>query len=1077
MKLTSSLVCTLAGLAMMPSAMSAQEQMRQLNRTATTDRPMHVNVKHAPGNAAYQTTLVGFIYYADSWNYLEGTTPLGIYTVGTTPGSMPEKFARIGFGNSLCNGGAVLAGDTFWYIWRQTDPTGTTGVDISQLYSYNVKTGDFKSYGVVSSELASSTDKSWDPVENKIYGQYTIDNARKLCIIDYENQTVTPVGDCYTYYGLAFDGNGQLWGIDSAGDLYKVNKSNGQGTKVGSTGVVPKHSQSMAFDLKTNELYWTSYTDAGAASSNLYKVNTSDARLTLITAFKDQEEFVGLGVMPAMAADNAPGYAENLTVSMTGASTVGKISFALPQFTYMGNELTGEISYKVFANNNLLFEGKGSKGNTINRDITLPAGDVTVSVVCSNKEGDGPAAVMQQWVGDDYPNAPANVRMTLDEATGKFSISWDAVTTGAHGGYIDASKISYTVTRFPENKEVATGLKTTTFTETIEQPQLPTDYYYQVKALHDWRESPEPAESNHTPYGKGFEVPYTNRFDNNSSLDLFYIIDGNGDGSTWGWSKYGDKQAYIFTGTDDSKPQDDWLITPGIDMKAGNRYEISYVVAKNMNNGKFEDKLETAFGVGVDPTSYTVAEKAFTTQIGKDEKRTMVVTPETDGYYHIGFHAVSSSVKGLSIAIDDLHIDVLANDEAPASASNLTAKASQGTAPVTIKFTTPTKTVKGNKLEAITKVEVFRNTSELVKTIEMTETGKQVTVVDNKGARGMTKYTVVAYNEHGIGERADVEIYLGMDFPGIPQDVKLVDNGNGQLKLSWAAPKEGAHGGFCDPANLTYNIYYINNGYYSDFQKNIKVTEVLIAPEDYYSKEQYLMYFAVSANNKVGEGNMWQSTEVILGNPYQYPFAESWIGGHEKFDMWYRMNSGQNGWLPEANYSSDNDGGCMAFDALGDGDMSYVCLGKVNMTTAVTPKLIFDYYAVPGTDMSIIAEINPAFNGDYKTCSSIEFKNIGGDRGWREAVVDLSDFKHLPYITVRFLGIGSTSHPLRIDNVRIADSDKKSNLGFVGVGEVFIDSNVGGAYYDLNGMVVNNPQKGSIYIYRTSDGKTEKVVY
>ena len=248
---------------------------------------MHLNVKHAPSTSAYQTTLVGFMYYAESWNDLEDTTPMGIYTIGSTPGSMPEKFARIGFANSHCNGGAVLAGDTYWYIWRQTDPSGSTDIDISQLYSYNIKTGEFQAYGEVNSELASNSDKTWDPTDDKIYGQYTIDNSRKLCIVDYKNQTVTPVGDCYTYFGLAFDGNGQLWGIDSAGDLYKVNKYNGEGTRIGSTGVVPRYAQSMAFDLKTNDLYWASFTDGGVAgSSKLYKVNTSNGALTLISAFR-----------------------------------------------------------------------------------------------------------------------------------------------------------------------------------------------------------------------------------------------------------------------------------------------------------------------------------------------------------------------------------------------------------------------------------------------------------------------------------------------------------------------------------------------------------------------------------------------------------------------------------------------------------------------------------------------------------------------------------------------------------------------------------------------------------------------
>lgn len=1074
MKLFNNIVCAIAGAIMLPATtILAQTESRETLDPHFSDNPIHVSVKRANSNASYKTTLVGFLYYADSWNNLEGVTPMGIYTIGTNAGSQPEQFARIGVMNSHCNGGAVLADDTYWYIWRQTDPSGMTDIDLSQLYSYNITTGEFESYGTVSSGLASNSDKSWDPTEDKIYGQYTIDGTRKLCIVDYLEQTVTPVGDCYSYFGLAFDGTGQLWGIDGAGDLYKVDKRNGSAKKIGSTGVIPRYAQSMAFDLKTNELYWASYTDAGKASSNLYKVDTTDARATLITAFGDQEEFMGLAVMPATAPDNAPGYATDLSVKMNGSTNKGRISFTLPQYTYMGNELDGDISYKVLANGNLLFEGTGNKGQNVTQDITIPVGDVTISVICSNREGDGPSLEIRQWVGDDYPVAPKNVRLTLDEASGKMSLTWDPVTEGAHGGYINPENVTYTLTRYPDPEEVANNLTTNTFEETLEQPELPTDYYYEVKSLHGWRESPEAAQSNHVPYGKGFKVPYFNDFNSETSLDLFYTIDGNGDGSTWKWSRHGSQTAYIFTGTDSAEPQNDWLITPGIDMKGGNRYEVTYVIEKNMNDGRFTDMLETAFGTGVDPISYTVAEKTFTCKVGSAEKRTVVIEPVADGYYHFGFHAVSNSITGLSISIDNLNIDVLANAGAPGAVTDLSVKSSQGTAPVNIRFKTPVKDTEGNNLEAISKIEVFRNTNELVKSLEITETGKQVSVIDTKGARGMTKYTVVAYNEHGIGERAEVEIFLGKDLPGAPRDITLTDEGNGILKLTWKAPEEGANGGYCDPANLTYNIYTLVNNYYADFKKGLRQTEVTIQAEDYYSSEQILSSFAVSAVNSVGEGNAYSSTEVILGKPYKYPFTESWGAGEARHDMWYRMNNGQNGWLPTANYSSDDDNGCMQFDAAKDNDMSYFCLGKVDLATASNPKLIFDYYSMPGKNLILVPEINHAFTGMFTTLPAIDFSKETGEDGWREIVVDLAQFKTLPYISVRFLGVGNTAYPLRVDNVRIMDSDKTPTLG--GINGIYLDD-ITEQYYDINGLPLKNPEKGSVIIVRSANGKTFKSV-
>lgn len=98
---------------------------------------------NAPAKAgSYKTQLVGFMYYAESWNDIQtGYTPFGIYTIDAVPGAQPQQFDRIGKANSYCNGGAVLAGDTYWYIWRQSDEA--SGTDISQLYNYNVVTGEF----------------------------------------------------------------------------------------------------------------------------------------------------------------------------------------------------------------------------------------------------------------------------------------------------------------------------------------------------------------------------------------------------------------------------------------------------------------------------------------------------------------------------------------------------------------------------------------------------------------------------------------------------------------------------------------------------------------------------------------------------------------------------------------------------------------------------------------------------------------------------------------------------------------------------------------------------------------------
>lgn len=1059
------------GLWAAPDYQQPREQVRHLT-TLNEDLSTAVFKQRSFKSGSYQTQLVGFVYYAASWNNLPSgeSTPLGLYTIDTSAGSQPEQFARIGKMNSLCNGGAVLAGDTYWWIWRQTDTSGA--VDISQLYSYNIKTGAFVNHGTVSSDMAGISDKTYDPTNGTIYGQYSVDGTWKLCKIDYENQQIVPVGNCYSYYGLACDANGQLWGIDQSGDLYKVDKINGSATRIGSTGITPKYAQSMTFDQKTGTLWWASYSGSDDnAQSRLYTVDTQTGRATLVTTFDDEQEIIGLGVMPPLAADDAPGLATDLKLDIENNNTQGTLSFRLPEETYMGGNIDGEITYKAYANDALLFQGSGSKGETVSKEVTLSEGDCVVSVVCSNAEGDGPEATMQQWVGNDYPQAPDNVKLTIDESTGKASVTWDAVSEGQHGGYVDPAAVTYTVTRQPDNKVVAEKQSATTFTETLAEPNVPEMYSYEIKAYNGWRES-KVAASNSVPYGKGFEVPYYNDFNDASSLDLFYIIDGNNDGKTWEWDSHKSKRAYIFTGTNKAGYQDDWLITPGIDMKAGNRYELTYYECATLNNGKFVDNMEVKFGQGVDPSTYTTAEENFES-LGKEKKHTVTLEPAADGYYHIGFHATSSCKLGLSIAIDELSVDVLPNESAPAAPTSLSLKASQGTAPVTIKFKAPTQRVNGDNLDNISKIDVFRNTNELVKTIDAPTPGKAFTVTDNKGAKGMTYYTVVAYNEAGIGERAKDSVYLGLDLPGAPQNILLTDEGEGKIRLTWDKPKAGAHGGYCDVNNLTYNVYDLSRGYANLFQRNLRDLELNIAVDDYEADEQELVYFGLSAVNSAGEGGIYQSSEVVVGKPYSYPFQENWTDGEPKYEMWYRMSNGANGWQPETGNSSDGDNGSMAFQAAADGDLSYLCLGKVALGNAKKPKLLFDYYAVPGADIQLLPEINLAFTGEYDECQTIDFSTLKGEQGWRQCVVDLNGYQQdYSYICIRFLGRGVATTPLRIDNLRIMDSDETPD----GIASVKSDADNASAIYDLSGRKVLNMQSDHVYLIRNAEGKVSKVV-
>lgn len=118
-------------------------------------------------------------------------------------------------------------------------------------------------------------DMAYNPMDAKMYllcqdSQYNmnlkrIDMAAPSVVEDLGSLSAT-------LWTLAIDSNGTAYGIGYPGDLYQVNLGNCALTMVGATGKDVWYTQSMAFDLDTNELYWAQVSTN--ADHGFYQVNT-----------------------------------------------------------------------------------------------------------------------------------------------------------------------------------------------------------------------------------------------------------------------------------------------------------------------------------------------------------------------------------------------------------------------------------------------------------------------------------------------------------------------------------------------------------------------------------------------------------------------------------------------------------------------------------------------------------------------------------------------------------------------------------------------------------------------------------
>lgn len=649
----------------------------------------------------YGVAIQGACIYSESWNNLpEGElTPMGIYQMEQSCGYEIKPYLI----NSAVysNGGGAFIGNSFWFVWIQRDPSGQ--VTLCQREKFDLTTGKRENLGVCTNDLmATSAGTAVDPTTGDVYGIFwdsESKSSRQLGIIDYPNGTRTTIATIsQALYALCCDKTGQLYAVTQSGKLVKVDKTDGMLTEVGNTRIKPNVMQAAAIDTYTNKMYWTAiYKNSnGKNEAGLYEVDLATAQATKLASYPNLDEFSALRILAPKAKDDAPAPATDLTAAFRKAETSGTFSFRLPTESFAGTAMSGELSYEVSIDGESKATGKADAGKEVKVDVSTSTGLHSFSVVVSNAAGDGPAASVSKYTGYDKPLSPADVKLSIDEADNKAHLAWTAPVQGENDGYIDTENLTYNIVRHPDEKEL-NNISATSLDDEL-TPAMAMMYSYDVTAVNHSHKG-KAATSNAVMYGNGYEMPWTEKFDNASSLNMFTIVDANNDGSTWGWSRFKTK-AVTYT-YNDKNAADDWLITPPVALKAGKKYKLTF--DEHVTNSEYPEKLEIKYGKGLDYTAYTEVMSKTTFTNADFETKTVYFTPTTDGNYHIGFHVCSDANNGL-LYLDNLVLDVEPAAAAPAAVDDVKASAAEyGANPVTISFKAPHKTINGSMLQSIEK--------------------------------------------------------------------------------------------------------------------------------------------------------------------------------------------------------------------------------------------------------------------------------------------------------------------------------------------------------------------------------------
>ncbi len=704
--------------------------------------------------------IYGNLIYSDAWADLAiYEIPYGVYSFHPKQeADMLMHYENIGLN---CNA-AAYANGKFYGIHPITLWGGLTGIGY---FIVNTETWETE-YNLVSDDTeytSMASNMTFDATTNTIYAlRYNEDlSGYYWATLDTTNFTFNTLATWpgnFSTVTLTTTPDGTIYGIGSNGNLYTFDKADGTPTLIGATGAYPEnYTQSAVYHGSTGTLLWYAITYGGAA---VYTVDLTTAEATKLYDLDNNEEFVGLFTKETAAPDQAPAAVNDVAFNFTTPGDLsGSMDFTVPAYAYDGSALSGMVSAKILLDGELVVEEELVAGSSYQYPFELAEGYYAFTILVSNDAGTSPATVEYQYMGYDYPKAVT--QLSYEIVDGESQLAWEAPVEGIHEGYVNPDSIYYEIVRLPDNEVVVSDLKATSFSEVM--PSAMKRYAYQVVAYNGVNKKGAVAETDEIIFGDGFEPPYAQLFEDEDALNYYTIVDHNEDAVTW--MQLSSTVAYWTTY--DALDGDDWLITPAMQFKADYRYRLEFVT-KALWSPAVE---HMQVSVGTDQTDLS----SFTQLIWEDAtmdyydytSKFVDIDVDTDGKYYYGFHALSSLETGVGLYIDDIYVTCVGALAAPAMVSNLSVTPDADDAlEATIGFTVPTTRIDGDILASDPiRIDIYRNDDleTPVHSIANPVAGALLSWTDTEVPFvGYNKYTVMAVNAAGNGEKAEADAFVGV---------------------------------------------------------------------------------------------------------------------------------------------------------------------------------------------------------------------------------------------------------------------------------------------------------------------------
>ena len=844
----------------------------------------------------------------------------------------------------------------------------------------------------------------------------------KISLTDFTVTKVADIKDFNSAVALVADGKGSLYSTDvNTYHIYKINAADGAVTDLGELAEdIENAVQGICYDERTSTIYHVTPTWHGYSQLNAIHMGDS-ITVDSVKVFDAGTNINGLYI--TTPADAAPDAVSNLAVSYNDEANPLNctLSFNVPATTYGGSQLTGDVQAVIDIDHvSETTPVEAGKAFSVTRQLTN--GPHIITVALKNDAGTSRERMLQTVAGYDQPDSVRNVNYSVTNGTAL--VTWDAPTKSKNGGSFDASLLTYDVLRTPGNVKVGDNLTSTQFTE-----QLPKAYHnYGYLIVPKMKGTAGDTTATKTiDYGEYLEPPFSTNFtDNNVPYTLY-----NSNGA--GWVNNGEMFCISSKVMDDNYS----FITQAIHLQKGVAYRVAFDAKQNGTDLSNPSKLLVTLGTAGTPDAQTTQLMDTLTLVNEEKQNfSNDFTVPADGYYYLGIRSIAAKGNN-GTQLDNLSLAASATAQAPAAVTALKATAAdKGALQATLHFNAPATTVAGDKLSALSGVQILNADNTVLQQIDNVQPGQALSYTDTGATNGFNTYHVLALDANGIsGMATQTRVYVGEDLPGAGASFNAAADGN-TVKLTWQAPADkGALGAYVNPANVKYSITAepepasYNSETVADGIADLHAEQQLALLD---CQQQARRIYTITPSNSVGEGTPATAIGTV-GTAYILPYSETFAGNavqHAPFTLmgktlfddatnyWHLVN-GQTGAIKPA----VADGGFMQFTngtiAAGTAD---AISPIISLKNASRPVMSLWFWHGSDADEGD-AHMKVLVSADDKPAvevADIDYNDYETE-GWKLHHIDLSKFAG-SNVVVYFRAItADATTTLDVDNIKVYD--------------------------------------------------------